>query len=220
MTDREQSAGPRMVYTCNDAIWTTNLVPGDRVRVNMGTAYDGCTGEVASLANGLVVVRCGVVTLTLSPHDVARVDARPHIALVEGTPRYRERSFTRRPPAQADVSRRCGIARAARAAAMSDARGILDATLSERDWQETVIALLRAHHWLCYHTYDARRSRPGFPDIIAIRGWRILAVELKAETGRISAAQREWLDAFAATGHAESYVWRPRDWDQIARIVR
>lgn len=103
---------------------------------------------------------------------------------------------------------------------MTEARTILDAALSERDWQETVMQVLRAHNWLVYHTYDSRRSQPGFPDIIAVRGWRILAIELKKARGRVTREQREWLDAFAATGHAEPYVWRPRDWDTITRIVR
>lgn len=103
---------------------------------------------------------------------------------------------------------------------MTEARKTLDATISERDWQDCIMSLLRAHNWLCFHAYDSRRSQPGFPDLLCIRGWRILAIELKTETGKLTPAQQEWLAAFDQTGHAEAYVWRPSDWDTVERVLR
>lgn len=103
---------------------------------------------------------------------------------------------------------------------MSEARVTLDTSLTEKQWQSCIMSALRAHGFLAYHTYDSRRSQPGFPDIIALRGWRILAIELKAEKGRLTPAQREWLAAFEATDHAEAYCWRPSDWDTIERVLR
>ncbi len=103
---------------------------------------------------------------------------------------------------------------------MTNARALLDADLKEKPWQDCVMSLLRAHNWLCYHTYDSRRSTPGFPDIVAVRDRRVLFIELKTETGKVSPAQQEWLTALDATDHVESHLWRPRDWDTIERVVR
>ena len=86
--------------------------------------------------------------------------------------------------------------------------------ITERQFMQMVIDLARLQHWLPYHTHDSRRSDPGFPDVVMVRGERLIFAELKAEKGRVSAAQTFWLDALRATG-AEVYVWRPSDWETI-----
>lgn len=88
----------------------------------------------------------------------------------------------------------------------------------ERELESDCEALLRVNGWMLYHTFDSRRSVAGFPDLVAIRGTRLLVLELKTETGKVTDAQREWLEAFAATG-AECYVVRPRNVDELAAIV-
>lgn len=90
--------------------------------------------------------------------------------------------------------------------------------MSERKLQAHVEQLLRTAGWLVYHTYDSRRSAPGFPDIVALRGARILALELKVEGAKPSEAQYEWLKAWDRAG-ALAYVVRPRNLDELAAIV-
>jgi predicted GNAT family acetyltransferase len=78
-----------------------------------------------------------------------------------------------------------------------DAQALADASMTtEAAFQVRVIALLTAHGYACYHTHDARRSEPGFPDLIAIRGSRLLAIELKVGRYQLTTAQREWLRRF------------------------
>jgi hypothetical protein len=92
--------------------------------------------------------------------------------------------------------------------------------VSERDWQQAVVDCARWNSWLCYHTHDSRRSTAGFPDLCLVRGAELLFVELKSEKGRISPAQRAWLDALEAAG-AEVWVWRPsQERDAFARLAR
>ena len=64
-----------------------------------------------------------------------------------------------------------------------------------------------------YHTWNSRRSEPGFPDevIVLPRTGRLIVAELKSEKGRVSKNQQRWLDAFATIPGAEVFVWRPRD---------
>ena len=65
--------------------------------------------------------------------------------------------------------------------------------------------------WLHYHTHDSRRSDPGLPDIIAVRGKRLIWRELKTQSGRLSVKQEEWRDKLLAAG-ADWALWRPFDW--------
>ncbi len=70
---------------------------------------------------------------------------------------------------------------------------------------------------LCYHTLRSKGSQSGFPDRVLVRD-RVIFAELKREKGVVTDAQRDWLDGLAAA-HAEVYLWRPSDLDEIAKIL-
>ncbi|WP_142121534.1 VRR-NUC domain-containing protein [Rarobacter faecitabidus] len=82
----------------------------------------------------------------------------------------------------------------------------------ERDLQDTVLALADVHGWMAYHTHDSRRSQPGYPDLhlVHVGQRRSIFRELKKQTGRVTPAQQEWLDALTAVG-VDAAVWRPAD---------
>jgi hypothetical protein len=81
--------------------------------------------------------------------------------------------------------------------------------MSEKQLQRSVLDLARSKGWRCYHTFDSRRSEPGFPDIIAIRGERLVAIELKSDSGTLTEAQTEWLRAFDDVWVVDAIVIRP-----------
>lgn len=66
----------------------------------------------------------------------------------------------------------------------------------EAAFQVRVVRLLTDNGYRVYHTHDSRRSEAGFPDLLAIRGPRLLAIELKVGRRRVTDEQREWLRAF------------------------
>ena len=91
--------------------------------------------------------------------------------------------------------------------------------ISEKDFQANVVALAKASGWKrIYHTWDSRRSEKGFPDLVMLRGERLLVAELKTERGRVRPEQHEWLDAFAEAG-VETHIWRPSDMVNIAQVL-
>src|SRR5262245_766911 len=92
-------------------------------------------------------------------------------------------------------------------------------SISERAWLAHVVQLLRLHGWLYYHTWRSDHSPAGFPDLIAVRGGRLLAAELKRERGRLTAAQAQWRDALMAAG-IEWHLWRPSDRDAVLEALR
>lgn len=103
---------------------------------------------------------------------------------------------------------------------------------TERAFQNKVIHLAKLCHWECYHTWNSQHSEPGYPDLTLVRKGdgcasvppqartRIIFAELKAEKGRLSAAQRKWLGLLSANEGVEVFVWRPSDWQQIVEVLR
>lgn len=108
---------------------------------------------------------------------------------------------------------------------------------SEKEFQARVIAYAQERGWLVYHTYDSRKSKAGFPDLVMGRppamgaDWtrhgRVLFAELKSETGKERKEQREWramLESIAIPGvlgvPIEIYLWRPSDWAKIEEILK
>lgn len=85
----------------------------------------------------------------------------------------------------------------------------------EKVFQEQVVQLARHCGWLVYHTYDARRSEKGFPDLVMVRGARVVVAELKSASGRVTPEQMRWIEAFKRIPHIQTFVWRPGDWDEV-----
>jgi RecB family endonuclease NucS len=96
----------------------------------------------------------------------------------------------------------------------ANARDVLNANISEKEFMQQIIETAEIFHWMTYHTHDSRRSDPGFPDLVCVKPGRpVLFVEVKAEKGRVSPIQQLWVDTInEASGDAMALVIRPRDW--------
>lgn len=89
----------------------------------------------------------------------------------------------------------------------------------EASFQRQVIALAELNRWLCWHAYDAKRSTPGFPDLVLTRGGRLIFAELKTVKGRVSTEQARWLGFLGAVPGVLVRVWRPTDWPEIEAVL-
>jgi len=110
----------------------------------------------------------------------------------------------------------------------------MSAPICEADLQQAVIDLAHLLRWRVAHFRPAmtrgRWSTPvsgdgaGFPDLVLVRGGRVIFAELKAAKGRLRPEQEVWLDALrAADGPTLStYTWRPDDWfaGRIEEVLR
>jgi hypothetical protein len=86
--------------------------------------------------------------------------------------------------------------------------------LTEKEWQRQVVQLAEQLGWKrAYHVYDSRRTHSGWPDLVLVRD-RIVYLELKTEKGKLSDAQKGWLQDLTAAG-GEAYVARPSDLDEL-----
>lgn len=102
--------------------------------------------------------------------------------------------------------------------------------VTERQFSHSVIETAHWHHWLVSHTYPLRKADgtfrtpvladgAGLPDLLLVRGPRMIWAELKTERGRLEPNQKRWLAALAACAGCETYVWRPGDFERIAEIL-
>lgn len=93
-------------------------------------------------------------------------------------------------------------------------------TVPERRLQSMLLDAASALRWKAYHTFDSRRSAPGFPDLVLVRPPRLLFVELKSEKGKLTVEQQRWLDVLSEVPGVECYVWRPDDLQEALECLR
>lgn len=90
-------------------------------------------------------------------------------------------------------------------------------TASETEFQRWIIDTAKRCGWRYSHTYRALMQdgqwrttcSTGWPDLVLVRGPRIVFMEVKAKTGRIDPAQDAWLDTLAEIPCAEVWVVDP-----------
>ncbi|HLB12610.1 MAG TPA: VRR-NUC domain-containing protein [Dehalococcoidia bacterium] len=90
---------------------------------------------------------------------------------------------------------------------------------TEKDFSQQVYDLGRLRGWHCYRAWLSVHSPAGFPDLLMVRGDRIIAAELKTGKGKLTLVQEEWLGALAATGKVETHCWRPEHWPQVEEAL-
>ena len=92
---------------------------------------------------------------------------------------------------------------------------------TEATFQAQVVELFRTCGWSSYHTYDARRSNPGYPDLTLWHPRRgIIWLELKSRTGRVSPEQQRMIDELnVAAGREVAWIVRPSDWPFVAGLA-
>ena len=92
--------------------------------------------------------------------------------------------------------------------------------ITEAQFQRQVEALLKQYGWKFYHTHDSRRSVPGFPDLIAVRGHLMLALELKVGYAKPTPEQVEWLQALDKVYGVQAMVIRySKDMSQLEALL-
>lgn len=105
---------------------------------------------------------------------------------------------------------------------------VLQPDISEKDFQKLITDYASFMQWTWIHqrpglTQSGRwltaiSGQAGFPDLVLARE-RIVFAEIKTARGRMSDNQKLWRDALVEAG-AEWYMWRPKDWEKIQKILR
>lgn len=82
--------------------------------------------------------------------------------------------------------------------------------MTEQQLQAAVIDMCKIYGIACYHTYNSRRSVPGWPDLALCGPRGFITRELKSEYGKTTPEQEQW--GWMLREAAVSWdVWRPDD---------
>jgi hypothetical protein len=101
---------------------------------------------------------------------------------------------------------------------------------SEREWQAAVVDLACLYGWRIAHFRPGHTARgwrtpvavdgAGFPDLVLVRDGELVFAEPKGQAGRVTPAQRQWLDALERVPRVRAEVWRPSDFDRLHELLR
>ncbi|MBO0732299.1 MAG: VRR-NUC domain-containing protein [Acidimicrobiaceae bacterium] len=94
----------------------------------------------------------------------------------------------------------------------------MSAVIDYAHWQGWTVAHFRPAWTGQGYRTPVQADGKGFPDLLMVRGPRVVAAELKSKRGRVDEDQRAWLDKLAAAG-VETHVWRPSDWDVLEKVL-
>lgn len=92
--------------------------------------------------------------------------------------------------------------------------------VTEQALQATIVAAAQRLHWKVYHTYDSRKSAPGFPDLALVKDGKLIFIEAKTESGTLSQEQGEWLTALRLVPGVMVLVCRPVSLDDCLEVLK
>lgn len=91
---------------------------------------------------------------------------------------------------------------------------------TEAQYSARIVQWARLNGWLAYHTFYSGRSQQGFPDLTLVKQGRLVFIEVKSESGRLSASQQQWLALLDSVPGIDAVVARPSNWDMIASLLK
>lgn len=110
---------------------------------------------------------------------------------------------------------------------MNGPRSLPAPKVTETEFQQQVVQLATIAGWQHLHVrrtigrgrkWTTSTNLPGWPDLLLWKPGRIVAAELKTDTGKTTPEQDAVLASLTAAG-VETHVWRPADWDEIASTL-
>lgn len=97
-------------------------------------------------------------------------------------------------------------------------------------FEDQIIDLAHTLGWRIAHFRPAMTAKgwrtpvagdgAGYPDMHLVKGARQIFVEVKSDTGQLSAEQKKWLFALAQVPGNEVFIWRPKAWDGIVAVLK
>lgn len=102
--------------------------------------------------------------------------------------------------------------------------------MNEKEFQKIVIDLAHMYGWKVAHFRTSQiktgvyatavdADGAGFPDLVMVRGERLIFAELKVGKNKLSQKQIEWCDALLTAG-ARWCLWHERDLNLIKEIIK
>lgn len=102
---------------------------------------------------------------------------------------------------------------------------MMDANITEKQFSQMIYDLAKAFNWVVYHTWYAKHSAYGFPDLTLVREKsdntvELIFFEVKQEKGRLTWDQEKWLYLLGRVPGVIARCVRPSNWDEIALLLK
>ncbi len=91
--------------------------------------------------------------------------------------------------------------------------------MTEKQYMQQIADAAQKLGWRVYHTFLAVYSAQGFPDLVCVRGGRMLCLEVKRQKGKLTERQVDWLRELAKVPGVEALVVRPSDFDDLIDLL-
>lgn len=92
--------------------------------------------------------------------------------------------------------------------------------ITEAQFQRAILDMARVLGWTYFHPRYSIGSDAGYPDLTMLHPVHgALWLELKTRRGRISEAQRDWIDCLTDAGQ-RAYIVYPDQFDVIEALLR
>lgn len=112
-----------------------------------------------------------------------------------------------------------GISNCCRATLMSET---LDRYVTHKEFMGIIQQFAELHGWMVYFTWQSKHSPAGYPDLTMVRerDKRLITAEVKTVKDKPTIQQEEWLRILRAVNCSEVYLWYPKDWDDIEKVLK
>ena len=100
-------------------------------------------------------------------------------------------------------------------------------TIPEAQFTDDILKWAKVYGWRRFHvrgnTKRLIQGDVGFPDLVLVRGSRIIFAELKVGKNKATDEQFAWIQALFDVRDGQSnvgvYVWRPEQWSEILVVL-
>jgi hypothetical protein len=72
----------------------------------------------------------------------------------------------------------------------------------------------------CYYATPVQADGEGFPDLLLLKGKKMICLECKVGGRKPTERQMRWLSMLARVPGIECYVCRPKDWPEIEMMLK
>lgn len=101
--------------------------------------------------------------------------------------------------------------------------------ITEAEFMSQVLQFAKLRGWLVAHfragmtrsgrwATQCQADAAGFPDLLMVRGDRLIVAELKVGKNKTTDAQSMWLAAFTEA-EVPAFVWYPNAWPEIEKVL-
>ena len=102
--------------------------------------------------------------------------------------------------------------------------------MTETEFTNELLKWAKAYGWHRFHARSSGRmhngkaiptvqGNSGFPDLVLLRGKRLIFAELKVGKNKPSDEQLQWIAMLDEVHGVEVHLWRPEQWSQILVVL-